>query len=236
MSETAGKPGKRPVRSFVLRPGRMTTGQHNALERLWPDLGLSIAQGELSYSRAFGREADTVLEIGFGMGASLVEMAANRPDINFIGIEVHPPGVGSLLMACAERGIDNIRIYREDAVEVLRHCIASASLAGVQLYFPDPWPKKKHHKRRLVQADFIALIGSRLRPGAWLHMATDWQDYAEHMLAVMQAMPQFHNRAGVGQYSQRPDWRPKTKFELRGERLGHGVWDLIFDKSGINQA
>ncbi len=222
--------GRRPIRSFVVRPGRMTEGQRNAIERKWPELGLAVADGPVDCARVFNRRADTVLEIGFGMGGSLVSMASSQPALNYIGIEVHPPGVGSLLLSCEERGIENIRVYREDAVEVLRHCIADASLRGVQLYFPDPWPKKKHHKRRIVQPEFIALVGAKLAPGGFLHMATDWQNYAEHMLQVMADRREFVNGAGAGQYSEKPSWRPKTKFELRGERLGHGVWDLLFFK------
>jgi tRNA (guanine-N7-)-methyltransferase len=221
---------RRPIRSFVVRPGRMTEGQRNAVERRWPAWGLSVADGPLEPSRAFNRDADTVLEIGFGMGASLVDMAANRPELNYIGIEVHPPGVGSLLLSCEERAIENIRVYREDAVDVLKHCIADVSLSGVQLYFPDPWPKKKHHKRRIVQPGFVTLLAQKLVQGGYLHMATDWQNYAEHMLEVMAGQSEFVNNAGVGNYSEKPQWRPKTKFELRGERLGHGVWDLLYRK------
>lgn len=208
----------------------MTEGQHNAMERSWPAWGLSLADGPLDLSRAFNRDADTVLEIGFGMGASLVEMAANRPELNYIGIEVHPPGVGSLLLCCEQRAIDNIRVYREDAVDVLKQCIAPASLCGVQLYFPDPWPKKKHHKRRIVQPGFISLLAQKLAVGGYLHIATDWQNYAEHILEVMAGEPEFVNAAGAGNYSEKPQWRPKTKFELRGERLGHGVWDLLYHR------
>jgi tRNA (guanine-N7-)-methyltransferase len=225
---------RRPIRSFVLRPGRMTTGQQHALERCWSDQGLSLADGELDQARVFAREAPTLLEIGFGMGASLVEMAASRPNVNFIGIEVHPPGVGSLLLACAERGVENIRVYREDAIEVLKQCIPDASLKRVQLYFPDPWPKNKHHKRRIVQPDFVSLVAQKLTIGGCFHMATDWQNYAEYMIRVMAGQPQFRNLAGVDGVSQRPEWRPKTKFELRGERLGHGIWDLIFEKVALN--
>lgn len=226
------EPGpRRAVRSFVLRSGRLTVGQERAMQRLWPVLGLALEDGVLDSSCIFGRQAPVILEIGFGMGASLAEMAAARPDTNFVGIEVHPPGVGSLLMACDREGLENVRIYREDALDVLRDCIAPGSLEGVQLYFPDPWPKKKHHKRRIVQPDFVALVAERLRPGGWLHMATDWENYAEHMLAVMETQRQFRNQAGPGCYSERPPWRPRTKFEQRGERLGHGVWDLIYEKS-----
>jgi tRNA (guanine-N7-)-methyltransferase len=227
-SETPAK--RRPIRSFVVRPGRLTEGQRNAIERSWPELGLEVADGPVDLERVFNRRADTVLEIGFGMGASLMEMAANQPELNYIGIEVHPPGVGSLLLGCEERALENIRVYREDAVEVLKNCIANESLSGVQLYFPDPWPKKRHHKRRIVQPEFIALAGAKLVRGGFLHMATDWQQYAEYMLQVMAGQTAFVNSAGTGKYSEKPQWRPKTKFELRGERLGHGVWDLLFYK------
>ncbi len=221
---------RRPIRSFVVRPGRLTEGQRSAIERSWPDLGLEVADGPVDLKRVFNRQVDTVLEIGFGMGASLVEMAANQPELNYIGIEVHPPGVGSLLLGCEKRALENIRVYREDAVEVLRNCIANECLSGVQLYFPDPWPKKRHHKRRIVQPEFIALVGAKLVRGGFLHMATDWQQYAEYMLEVMAGRPEFVNSAGAGKYCERPHWRPKTKFEMRGERLGHGVWDLLFYK------
>lgn len=226
----------RPIRSFVLRPGRITTGQRHALEYHWPGKGLSLADGELDPGRVFSREAPIVLEIGFGMGASLLEMAASRPDLNFIGIEVHPPGVGSLLLVCAERGIENIRVYREDAIEVLKRCVKDASLERVQLYFPDPWHKKKHHKRRIVQPEFVSLVAQKLSIGGCFHMATDWQNYAEHMIAVMASQPQFRSRAGGDGVTPRPGWRPKTKFELRGESLGHGVWDLIFEKVALMES
>ncbi len=232
--ETADRP--RGIRSFVLRGGRLTVGQQRALERHWPAMGLALSEGDLDIHAAFGREAATVLEIGFGMGASLVEMAAARGEVNFIGCEVHPPGVGSLLMACAEREVQNVRVYREDAVLVLRDCIADAGLDGVQLYFPDPWPKKKHHKRRILQPDFATLVGRKLKPGGWFHMATDWQEYAGYMLEVMENHGGFRNQAGTGNYSPRPHWRPKTKFERRGERLGHGVWDLVFERVTEGQA
>lgn len=224
------KGNRRPIRSFVLRPGRMTAGQRSAMDRCWPDKGLSLVDGPMDCSAAFGRKATNVLEIGFGMGASLVTMAEAQPQVNFIGIEVHPPGVGSLLLACDERGLENIRVYREDAVEVLKQCICDASLDGIQLYFPDPWPKKKHQKRRIVQPGFVSLLGQKLKPGGYFHMATDWQNYAEYMMSVMAQQSQFRNRAGVDAYSPRPEWRAKTKFEMRGERLGHGVWDLLFEK------
>ena len=225
--------GRRPIRSFVLRPGRMTPGQRQALEYHWPQRGLELVDGVIDSTRVFGREANTVLEIGFGMGESLAEMAGQNPGINYIGVEVHPPGVGKLLWLCAQGGVDNIRVYRDDAVDVLKQCIPENSLDGVQLYFPDPWPKKKHHKRRLVQEEFVRLVASRLKQGGYFHMATDWQNYAESMLAVMALQQNFINCGGLDQYIPRPAWRPNTKFERRGERLGHGVWDLLFEKSPV---
>ena len=169
-----------------------------------------------------------MLEIGFGMGDSLVEMACADPATNFVGIEVHRPGVGRLLSQVLERELDNLRVYEEDAVPVLRDCIAPASLDGLHLYFPDPWHKKKHNKRRIIQADFISLAVERMAPDGIIHLATDWAPYAEHMLEVMEQAVGLENCAGSGQYSPRPDYRPDTKFERRGERLGHGVWDLLY--------
>lgn len=219
----------RRVRSFVLRMGRMTTGQQRALDEHWPDKGLAIEQGLLDFERVFGREAPVVLEIGFGMGWSLVQMAREAPDKDFIGIEVHRPGVGKLLHDMAEQRVDNIRVYCDDAVEVLERCIPDASLATVQIFFPDPWHKKRHHKRRLIQPEFVQRLRQKLAIGGVLHAATDWQDYAEHILAVMNAAPGFRNQAGAD-YAPRPAHRPTTKFEQRGERLGHGVWDLLFER------
>ncbi|MEE4250843.1 MAG: tRNA (guanosine(46)-N7)-methyltransferase TrmB [Alcanivoracaceae bacterium] len=220
----------RKVRSFVLREGRLTAGQQKALDSLWPRFGLERASGVLDAQRVFGRDAPRVLEIGYGMGHSLVQMAAAEPDKDFIGIEVHRPGVGALLMAVEESGVSNLRSYCDDAVEILEQCIADASLARVQLYFPDPWHKKKHHKRRIVQPAWVQLVQRKLAPGGVLHMATDWQDYADHMLAVMQAQGGWENQSQDQRFSARPDWRPETKFERRGARLGHGVWDLLYRK------
>ncbi|HET8711872.1 MAG TPA: tRNA (guanosine(46)-N7)-methyltransferase TrmB [Spongiibacteraceae bacterium] len=216
------------IRSFVLRQGRMTAAQESGLELL-PQKGLFREHGLLDCEKAFGRSAPTVLEIGFGMGASLLQMAQAASDKNFIGIEVHRPGVGKLLHDMADAGVDNIRVYCDDAVEVLQHCIADDSLDAVQIFFPDPWHKKRHHKRRLIQPEFVELLHRKLKTGGVLHAATDWQDYAEHILAVMQAAPNFRNCA-INDYALRPDYRPKTKFEQRGERLGHGVWDIMFAK------
>lgn len=219
----------RTIRSFVLRTGRMTAGQERALDEHWPRKGLLRENGLLNYVDVFGRSAPIVLEIGFGMGASLVTMAKAAPEKDFIGIEVHRPGVGRLLHAMAEQGVDNIRAYCDDAVEVLQQCIADDSLSCVQIFFPDPWHKKKHNKRRLIQPEFVQLLRKKLQRGGVLHLATDWQDYAEHMLEVMNAAEGFKNQGGDG-YAPRPDTRPLTKFEARGERLGHGVWDILFAK------
>ena len=221
----------RKVRSFVLREGRLTPGQERALKVLWPVYGLERAAGMLAYPAVFGREAPRVLEIGYGMGASLVDMASAAPDMDFIGIEVHRPGVGALLMAIEEQGLTNLRSYCDDAVEVLADCVPDGSLTRVQLYFPDPWHKKKHHKRRIVQPEFVALVRRKLAADGLFHMATDWEDYAGHMQDVMRAAPGWENTAAEGDFVPRPAWRPETKFERRGARLGHGVWDLLYRKA-----
>lgn len=221
----------RRIRSFVVRPGRMTKGQKRALEQHWPGKGLSLADGTIDPAAVFGREAPLVFEIGFGMGHSLVQMAEAEPDKNFIGVEVHRPGVGRLLHEMAERHLDNIRVYCDDAVEVLRHCIPDGSLDRVQIYFPDPWHKKKHHKRRLIQPAFVQSLRPKMKTGALLHIATDWANYAEHIKEVMSAADGFRNLAGEGRFSPRPAFRPLTKFEHRGTRLGHDVWDLLFEKT-----
>jgi tRNA (guanine-N7-)-methyltransferase len=230
--ESAQAEGKyiRPIRSFVKREGRLTKGQAAALERQWPRLGLHHTVSPIVLEQVFGRSADTVLEIGFGMGHSLVAMAAAAPQKNFIGIEVHGPGIGACLLDAETNGIDNLRIYQHDAVEVLRDSIAADSLATVQIFFPDPWHKKRHHKRRLIQPEFVELVRSRLKLGGILHLATDWQPYAEHMLEVLNHAPGMRNLAAEHGYIPRPEERPLTKFEKRGERLGHGVWDLKFER------
>lgn len=220
----------RPIRSFVLRAGRMTDAQQRAYDEGWQRFGIEYTGSALDIDSAFERPGRRVLEIGFGMGQSLVEMAAADPESNFVGVEVHRPGVGKLLHAMGERGVENIRIYCHDAVEVLEHCIAPDSLDTVQIFFPDPWHKKRHHKRRLIQPPFVDLVCSRLRPDGVLHLATDWENYAEQMLEVLDAVAQLENLAGVGHYSPKPGYRPLTKFERRGERLGHGVWDLLYQR------
>lgn len=221
---------KRPIRSFVLRTGRKTPSQERAYEQLWPIYGLSIADGMLDFDKLFGRSSDVVIEIGFGMGDSLVEMALAAPEQDFIGIEVHTPGVGRIMNLMAEHNITNIRVYTEDAVQVLEQCIADASLAKVQIFFPDPWHKKKHNKRRIVQPEFIQKLRKKLKTTGVIHLATDWEDYAWHMMEVMSAAEGMVNQAGISAYSMRPAFRPVTKFERRGIKLGHGVWDLLFRK------
>lgn len=218
----------RRVRSFVLREGRLTPGQARALEQWLPSYGLDGATDELDLGAVFGRRAPVVLEIGFGNGESLLDMARRRPEWDFIGVEVHRPGVGHLLKAAGEEGIRNLRVSARDAIELLEQRIADNALSRVQLYFPDPWPKKRHHKRRIVQPPFAALVARKLKPGGEFHLATDWQPYAEHMREVLDAEPALENLAGEAGYVARPEERPLTKFERRGQRLGHGVRDLIY--------
>jgi tRNA (guanine-N7-)-methyltransferase len=221
---------RRPIRSYVLRTGRMTPGQQRAFDAHWSRWGLEHADGAPDFDAVFGRRGPRVLEIGFGMGQSLLAMAAAAPEKNFIGIEVHRPGVGRLLHAMADQGVDNIRVYCHDAVEVLRDCVTDASLDTVQVFFPDPWHKKRHHKRRLIQPAFVADLVRKLKKGGVLHLATDWQNYAEQMMEVLSAEPGLCNTCPPGEFAPRPAHRPLTKFELRGERLGHGVWDLVFER------
>jgi tRNA (guanine-N7-)-methyltransferase len=217
---------RRPVRSYVLRGGRMGPGQQRALDELGPRFVLAFQDTPLDFEQVFGRHAPVVLEIGFGMGDATARIAAEQPDTDFLGVEVHEAGVGALLRRIGELGLDNLRIVRHDAVEVLRHMVPPGALAGVHLYFPDPWPKKRHHKRRLVQPPFVRLLAERLAPGGYVHFATDWQPYAEQMLQVLAAEPALANT--VTDYAPRPARRPLTKFEARGLKLGHGVWDLVF--------
>lgn len=219
---------RRPIRSYVLRQGRVSHAQARAHQDLLPRFGIAFSNQPLDLEGAFGRAAPKILEIGFGMGETTAEIAAAHPEWDFLGIEVHTPGVGSLLKQIGERGLANLRLIQHDAVEVLRGMIAPASLDGVHIFFPDPWPKKRHHKRRLVQPDFVALLASRLRAGGYVHLATDWAEYAEQMLAVLSAEPLLENAADG--YAPRPDYRPQTKFETRGLKLGHGVWDIVFRK------
>lgn len=228
--ELSQESDKRRIKSFVLRQGRLSASQQRAIDENWPKYGLTIEHGQLDFAEVFGREAPTIVEIGFGMGKSLAEMAEANPQQNYIGIEVHRPGVGALLKLIAEKGLTNIRIFNHDAIEVLEKCIPKNSLDGVYLFFPDPWHKKRHHKRRIVQPAFAKTIAGHLKPGGHFHMATDWENYAEHMMEVMSVAPDFRNTQPQGEYTPRPDYRPLTKFEQRGQRLGHGVWDLIFEK------
>ncbi len=225
---------RRGVKSYVLRAGRMTAAQTRGLEEVWPRWGLSVEEGLQDLDYLFGRSGSPrIVEIGFGMGGSLIEQAEAHPETDFIGIEVHAPGVGKLLDEADKRGLTNLRVYRDDALEVLSRCLPEASLDAVQLFFPDPWPKKKHHKRRIVQPAFVELVRTRLKPGGVLHMATDWEAYAEYMAEVMESAPGYRNtaEAQTAPYVSRPEFRPLTKFEARGERLGHGVWDLIFARA-----
>lgn len=218
------------IRSYVLRGGRLGSGQQRALAELGPRFVLPFAAAPLDRAAAFGRAAPLIVEIGFGMGDATARVAAAMPENDLLGIEVHEAGVGALLRRIGEQGLANVRILRHDAVEVFQQMLGPGSLAGVHLWFPDPWPKKRHHKRRLVQPPFVALLASRLAPGGYLHCATDWQPYAEQMLEVLSAEPQLVNTVGAG-YAPRPAWRPLTKFEQRGLALGHGVWDLVFTRS-----
>ena len=219
----------RPIRSFVRREGRLTPGQQRALERLWPRFGIDAGEGEIDLDAAFGRTAPRVLEIGFGDGESLLQTAAADPETDYLGVEVYRPGIGRLLKRLEEQGVENVRVAEADAVQFL-HRIADGALAGVHIFFPDPWPKKRHHKRRLVQPPFLQAVRRVLAPGGLLHLATDWEDYARHMLEVMGAAEGFANRAADGGFSPRPASRPPTKFEERGLRRGHGVWDLLYER------
>ena len=221
-------PHRRSIRSFVVRAGRMGSGQVRALQDLGPRFVLPYAAQPLDAAAAFGRSAPLVLEIGFGMGDATAAIAQALPGTDFLGVEVHTPGVGALLRHIGEKALTNLRIVQHDAVEVVQHMLAPDTLAGVHVFFPDPWHKKRHHKRRLIQPEFVALLASRLAPGAYLHCATDWQPYAEQMLEVLSGQALLENTAA--DYAPRPAYRPLTKFENRGLRLGHGVWDLVFRK------
>jgi tRNA (guanine-N7-)-methyltransferase len=227
-ADHAQRPGERarPVRSFVLRQGRMSPAQQRGLDVLMPRFGLPSSDAPLDFERVFGRVAPVVLEIGCGMGETTAAIAAAHPAVDFVGVEVHAPGVGSLLNRIEAAGLANLRVIRHDAVEVVAAMIAPSSLAGIHVYFPDPWPKKRHHKRRLLQAPFVHQLARRLVPGGYLHAATDWEEYANEMLATFRAEPLLRNT--VEGFAERPPWRPQTKFEARGVRLGHAVFDLLF--------
>lgn len=220
----------RRIRSFVKREGRLTTGQQRAIEEFFPRYGIVFQESPLNFAESFQRVAPCILEIGFGDGSSLVEMAAQNPLQNYIGIEVHRPGVGNILLQIEKRELNNIRVIHYDAVDVLNKMITNNSLHAVYLFFADPWHKTRHRKRRLVQSEFVQLLRNKLKVDGVFHMATDWQDYAKHMMRVMSNAEGFANTSGINNYIDRPDYRPLTKFEQRGKRLGHGVWDLIFKK------
>lgn len=227
-AQPAGRLTSQSIRSFVLRQGRMSDAQHRFLDEMMPRVGIDFRPTPIDLAQVFGRQAPQIVEIGFGMGQATAQIAQVRPNDDFVGIEVHAPGVGGLCKLIEEGGITNLRIVQHDAVEVLRDMIPEASLAGVHIYFPDPWPKKRHHKRRLVQGPFVKLIASRLAPGGYLHCATDWEEYAHQMLEVLSAEPMLANTAEG--FAPKPDYRPLTKFENRGIKLGHGVWDVVFRK------
>jgi len=221
---------RRDIHSFVIRGGRITEAQQKAFDLYWPQYGLSLQNGFIEPHQLFGNTNPLVVEIGYGMGDSLLAMAAKERDKNFIGIEVHLPGVGRLVNEAGKQQLPNLKTYCADAVDVLTLCLPKNSVSRLQLFFPDPWHKKRHHKRRIVQSDFISLVASRLKVGGIFHLATDWQDYAEAMLCVLNAEKALSNLSPTGDYCSRPDERPVTKFERRGERLGHGVRDLLFRK------
>ena len=220
---------QRRIRSFVLRQGRLTKGQEKALMEQWPRFGLEYKPERIDLAAIFSRaDSPKILEIGFGMGETTAKIAKTLPEKDFLGVEVHTPGVGALLKLIDELSISNIRIIQHDAVDVLNHMLPDASLDGVHIFFPDPWHKKRHHKRRLIQADFVKLLCAKIKPGGYLHVATDWQEYAEWVLEVLQAEPILKNTAQ--EYAEKPAYRPLTKFENRGIKLGHGVWDLVFSR------
>lgn len=222
---------RRSIRSYVLRDGRLTPGQQRAFETLWPRWGIEFSDTPLDLVHLFGNDRPVYLEIGFGNGESLATMAECHPERNYIGVEVHRPGVGHLLLRVEKLGLHNVRLMRHDAVEVLDAMIPDACLAGVYLFFPDPWHKRRHHKRRILQAPMLDRLARVIRPGGCFHAATDWEDYAGHMMAVLGAdSARFRNTAGKGRFVPRPEDRPPTKFERRGHRLGHGVWDLVFER------
>lgn len=237
MTDHTADDGKKPlfydptehrIRSFVTRAGRLSVAQARAIEELGPQFFIPYNKAPLDSDQAFGRTAPTIFEIGFGMGETTAKIAAGMPEKNFIGVEVHTPGVGSLLKLIGEQNLSNLRVIQHDAFEVLTNMIAPESLAGVHVFFPDPWHKARHNKRRLIQPPLVELLSSRIKKGGYLHCATDWQEYAEQMLEVLGAEASLQNTADG--YAPRPDYRPVTKFENRGLKLGHGVWDLVFEK------
>ena len=219
----------RPIRSYVVRGGRLTPSQEEAINTLWPVYGLEKDQGLIKREDVFERSAELVFEIGFGMGDSLVAMAAEHPERDYIGIDVHPPGIGTILREIKIADLKNLRVMQGDAMEVLQTCFEDNELDRVQIFFPDPWHKKRHHKRRMIQPAFVSELAAKMRSGGILHLATDWENYAEQMMEVMSASEQFRNLAGEGNFAEDHE-RVETKFERRGRRLGHGVWDLLFEK------
>jgi len=220
---------RRTIKSFILRQGRLTHGQQRALDEQWPVFGIDYEEKPMDMAACFGNDNPVVLEIGFGNGESLLKMAAENPEQNFIGIEVHRPGVGHLLHLIQERGITNLRVMNHDAIDILQNQTPEHSLSRIQLYFPDPWHKKKHNKRRIVQPTFLDTLAKLLKQNGQIHFATDWEHYAKHMMTTLEAHELFENSQASNQFSPKPDYRPITKFERRGHRLGHGVWDLIFN-------
>jgi tRNA (guanine-N7-)-methyltransferase len=219
---------RRPIRSYVLRQGRVSNAQQRAYDNLLPQFGIPFARGIADLDRAFGRSAPRILEIGFGMGETTAQIAVLHPGNDYLGIEVHTPGVGGLLKLLSEHTLSNVRVIQHDAVDVLTYMIAPSSFDAAHIFFPDPWPKKRHHKRRLIQPAFVTLLAQRMKPGAYLHVATDWENYAEQILAVLTAEPLLANTAA--EYAERPGSRPLTKFEARGLKLGHRVWDIVFHR------
>ena len=224
-------PFMRQIKTYVLRAGRMGSGQIRAFDQYGARFLLPYQSERLDVNAAFGRSAPLILEIGFGMGDATAHIAQVRPDDNFLCCEVHEPGVGALLKRCGENNINNIRIVQHDAVEVMDQMLGQDSLDGVHIFFPDPWHKSRHHKRRLIQSPFVQRLAQHILPGGYLHLATDWAPYAEQMMAVLSAEPLLVNTAGAGQFAPQPDYRPLTKFENRGLKLGHGVWDLVFRRA-----
>lgn len=223
----------RKIRSFIRRQGRITQGQQFALDNYWDKYCLDPSKS-LGLEQVFGRKAALCVEIGFGNGDCLAQIASDNPDKNYIGIEVHRPGVGHLMMLLEQRGLANVRVYCHDAVEVLTKNLPDNSLSAVHLFFPDPWPKKKHHKRRIVQPGFLDLLAKKLKPGGYFHAATDWENYAREMLSVLLTQEQFSNTVPDSGFCERPGYRPLTKFEQRGLNLGHGVWDLVFTRNSAS--